>query len=74
MADKRAAVVPIGCGECKECRKAKQREWQVRLKEDIKHNTNGKFIIMLYLYITIRKYYEIQKQNRGKRKCYSNIQ
>ena len=42
MADKRVAVVAIGCGECKECRKAKQREWQVRLKEDIKHNTNGK--------------------------------
>ena len=40
MEDKRVAVVPIGCGECKECRKAKQREWQVRLKEDIKHNTN----------------------------------
>ena len=35
MEDKRVAVVPIGCGECKECRKAKQREWQVRLEEDI---------------------------------------
>ena len=48
MADKRVAVVPIGCGECKECRKAKQREWQVRLKEDIKHNTNGKFITLTF--------------------------
>ena len=41
-------VVPIGCGECKECRKAKQREWQVRLKEDIKHNKNGKFITLTF--------------------------
>ena len=32
----------------KECRKAKQREWQVRLKEDIKHNTNGKFITLTF--------------------------
>ena len=48
MADKRVALVPIGCGECKECRKAKQREWQVRLKEDIKHNTNGKFITLTF--------------------------
>ena len=48
MADKRVAVVPIGCGECKECRKAKQMEWQVRLKEDIKHNTNGKFITLTF--------------------------
>ena len=48
MADKRVAVVPIGCGECKECRKAKQREWQVRLKEDIKHNTKGKFITLTF--------------------------
>ena len=48
MADKRVAVVPIGCGECKECRKAKQREWQVGLKEDIKHNTNGKFITLTF--------------------------
>ena len=48
MEDKRVAVVPIGRGECKECRKAKQREWQVRLKEDIKHNTNGKFITLTF--------------------------
>ena len=48
MADKRVAVVPIGCRQCKECRKAKQREWQVRLKEDIKHNTNGKFITLTF--------------------------
>ena len=48
MEDKRVAVVAIGCGECKECRKAKQREWQVRLKEDIKHKTNGKFITLTF--------------------------
>ena len=31
-----------------ECRKQKSREWQVRLSEDIKTNTNGKFITLTF--------------------------
>ena len=34
--DDRKLLVPIGCGKCIECAKKKQREWQVRLLEDIK--------------------------------------
>ena len=39
MADKRVGLVPIGCGECKECRKAKQREWQ-RNQHSYPHTTD----------------------------------
>lgn len=44
--DERVKYVPIGCQNCIECRKQKAREWQVRLLEDIKTNTNGKFITL----------------------------
>lgn len=46
--DTRVLFVPIGCGNCIECRKQKQREWQVRLLEDIKTHTNGKFITLTF--------------------------
>ena len=39
--DDRKLLVPIGCGKCIECAKKKQREWQVRLLEDIKEHKNG---------------------------------
>ena len=32
--DERVLAVPIGCGECIECRKQKRRNWQVRLLEE----------------------------------------
>lgn len=34
--DIRVIAVPVGCGDCIECRKQKAREWQCRLLEDIK--------------------------------------
>lgn len=46
--DKRVLYVPIGCGNCIECRKQKARQWHVRLLEDIKTNTNGKFITLTF--------------------------
>lgn len=46
--DNRTLYVPIGCQTCIECRKRKSREWQVRLLEDIKTNTNGKFITLTF--------------------------
>lgn len=46
--DERVKYVAIGCGECMECRKQKAREWQVRLLEDIKTNTGGKFITLTF--------------------------
>lgn len=46
--DERTRWVPIGCQKCMECRKQKARGWQVRLLEDIKQNTNGKFITLTF--------------------------
>lgn len=48
VSDERTLHVPVGCGNCIECRKKKAREWQVRLMEDLKHNTNGKFITLTF--------------------------
>ena len=38
VVDTRVLVVPISCGNCIECRKAKAREWQLRMLEEIKEN------------------------------------
>ncbi|AXH75320.1 MAG: replication initiator protein [Microviridae sp.] len=46
--DNRVKYVPIGCQRCMECRKKKAREWQLRLSEDIKKQTNGKFITLTF--------------------------
>ncbi|AXH74403.1 MAG: replication initiator protein [Microviridae sp.] len=48
MPDERVKYVPIGCQNCIECRKQKAREWQIRLLEDIKTHTNGKFITLTF--------------------------
>lgn len=53
--DPRVLWVPVACGNCMECRKAKKREWQIRLTEDIKHNTNGKFITLTFSDESIKK-------------------
>lgn len=46
--DKRALYVPVACGNCMECRKAKSREWQIRLHEDLKEHKNGKFVTLTF--------------------------
>lgn len=46
--DIRTNYVPTGCGKCIECRKKKARDWQIRLLEDIKDNTNGIFITLTF--------------------------
>lgn len=46
--DDRILAVAIGCGRCQECLKQKARDWQARLSEDIKHNTNGKMITLTF--------------------------
>lgn len=55
VSDNRTLYVPIGCGECIECRKQKTREWQVRLNEDILNNINGKFITLTFSNESINK-------------------
>lgn len=46
--DERTRYVPVGCGKCMECMKQKQRNWQIRLLEDIREHKNGKFITLTF--------------------------
>ena len=46
--DKRVLHVPVGCGNCMECRKQKARQWQVRLSEEIRETKEGKFVTMTF--------------------------
>lgn len=46
--DQRVKYVPIGCNTCIECKKKKQRDWQVRLSEEIKAKPNGKFLTLTF--------------------------
>lgn len=48
ISDNRVEYVPVGCGNCIECRKQKAREWQIRLAEEIKENKNGKFVTLTF--------------------------
>lgn len=43
--DKRLLYVPTKCGNCIECRKEKQREWKIRLEEELRSNF-GYFITL----------------------------
>lgn len=46
--DERKKYIPVPCGNCIECRKKKQREWRVRMLEEIKHDNTGKFITLTF--------------------------
>lgn len=59
--DLRVLAVPTKCGECIECAKAKQREWQIRLKEEIKERRNGKYVTLTFSNEEIAKLYTDNK-------------
>lgn len=46
--DKRVLKVPVGCGNCIECRQKKARDWTVRLQEEVRNNPNGVFVSMTF--------------------------
>ena len=63
--DKRTLYVPIGCGNCMECRKQKARAWQVRLLEDLKEHKNGKFITLTFSNESIKELAEELDGRKG---------
>ena len=66
--DERVKEVPIGCGNCMECRKQKARHWQVRLLEDLREHKNGKFIALTFSDESIAKLCEtIEEKSKGSR-------
>ena len=44
--DNRLKYVAAACGQCYECRKQKQRQWLVRMNEELKNNPNAYFITL----------------------------
>ena len=65
LKDERVKYVPIGCGNCMECRKKKQNEWKVRMLEEIKRQETCKFVTLTFndeSYIKLRKKIEEKKQ------------
>lgn len=46
--DERKKYVPIGCGECLECRRQKAQMWRVRLCEELKVNKYAYFVTLTF--------------------------
>lgn len=46
--DERTKYIPVGCGNCIECRKQKANSWKTRLMEEIKTTKNGIFITLTF--------------------------
>lgn len=46
--DERKLYVPIGCGNCIECRRQKYNEWRVRLTEELRSNPQCYFITLTF--------------------------
>lgn len=43
-----ALWIPIACGNCKECRKKRAREWMIRLMYEMKKDRTGKFVTLTF--------------------------
>lgn len=56
--DLRVLAVPTKCNECITCMKAKQREWRIRLKEELRTKRNGKFVTLTFSNEEISKLYQ----------------
>ena len=46
--DMRTYYVPTKCGRCIECRQQRQREWIVRLSEELRENNNALFVTLTF--------------------------
>lgn len=66
LKDARVLYVPIGCGNCMECRKKKASEWRVRLCEEVRVNDTGIFVTLTFSNATIRRFYHKLKKMHKK--------
>lgn len=46
LTDSRVAYITAACGKCLECRQQKQRQWLVRMSEELRENPNAYFITL----------------------------
>lgn len=58
ISDYRTEYVPVGCGECIECRKQKARAWQVRLTQEIKTDASAVFATLTFSEEELAKLHE----------------
>lgn len=65
VSDSRTLYIPVGCQKCMECKKQKARQWQVRLSEEIKTDTSGKFVVLTFSDESIQKLKEISSGIEG---------
>lgn len=64
--DYRVLYVTAACGKCLECRKQKQREWLVRMSEELRHNSNAYFMTLTFSeegYNEVKKLCENEDKN-----------
>ncbi len=50
LTDERVKYVPVKCGRCAECRKARGMEWKIRLAEEIKRNDGERWQFVTFTY------------------------
>lgn len=62
LEDSRMKYVPVGCGNCIECRKQKAREWKVRLFEEIKIDKSAIFVTLTFAPDTLKDLLQDCKQ------------
>ena len=53
--DWRKMYVPIGCGECYECRRQKAQQWRVRLMEELKVQKYAYFVTLTFSNESLRE-------------------
>ena len=62
--DERTMYVPIGCGNCIECKRKIANEWKVRLNEELKI-TEGKFVTLTFSEDKLKELCEKIKKEKG---------
>ena len=64
--DERLRYVTAACGKCMECRQQKQRQWLIRMCEELRQEPNAYFITLTIddkWYKNIEKKYSIKGEN-----------
>lgn len=61
--DERLRYVTAACGKCLECRKQKQRQWIIRMSEEIRNNPNAYFVTLT---IDDESYKKLSKECKSK--------
>lgn len=67
--DQRVKLVPVGCGNCIECRKQKAQAWRVRMLEEIKNDNKCYFVTLTFAPEELKKLCEETNKNECNAIC-----